>query len=335
MATDLLISCSSLAIARDNLSSEIRLNMLARLTPRVSSLLSDLTGVKSYRESSKCRRVSLEIEMKTISQMKTDKETDVHRLRSSFRIYNSSCKTSIENFTCLLKLSHVSMVQENNIHELEKDLSLEERNRKKHFICNYCCKAFALKGDLNRHVRIHTGEKPYICHHGGCKKLFSLSMGVRDHIRRHHTFEKAFQCSFSGCDKRFVSSGERSCHRRTHTGEMPHKCQFNACQKTFRTKSRRGEHVRRRHTFDKPFKCDHAGCKMRFVTSSELVQHSHMHTSEKPFVCGDCGHRSKFASSLRIHMRVHTGVKPYVCSKCSRLFSNISNRTRHERRCNN
>ena len=43
----------------------------------------------------------------------------------------------------------------------------------KHFPCDICTKAFKLKGDLNRHTRIHTGEKPYKC--DICKMTFSQS----------------------------------------------------------------------------------------------------------------------------------------------------------------
>jgi uncharacterized Zn-finger protein len=42
---------------------------------------------------------------------------------------------------------------------------------RKPYECDLCGKAFKLKADLNRHTRVHTGEKPYEC--AICKKYKS------------------------------------------------------------------------------------------------------------------------------------------------------------------
>uniref|UniRef100_A0A4W5RFZ7 C2H2-type domain-containing protein n=1 Tax=Hucho hucho TaxID=62062 RepID=A0A4W5RFZ7_9TELE len=74
-----------------------------------------------------------------------------------------------------------------------------------------CERRFSRSDELNRHVRIHTGHKPFQC--AICLRSFSRSDHLTTHTRTH-TGEKPFSCEV--CGKRFARSDERKRHGRVH-----------------------------------------------------------------------------------------------------------------------
>ncbi|XP_077356246.1 uncharacterized protein LOC144003649 [Festucalex cinctus] len=78
-----------------------------------------------------------------------------------------------------------------------------------------CERRFSRSDELNRHVRVHTGQKPFQC--GVCARSFSRSDHLTTHTRTH-TGEKPFSCDV--CGKRFARSDERKRHGRVHVKQQ-------------------------------------------------------------------------------------------------------------------
>ncbi|XP_034070936.1 zinc finger protein 771-like [Gymnodraco acuticeps] len=153
----------------------------------------------------------------------------------------------------------------------------------KPFSCSVCERTFALRGNVKKHMRIHTGEKPFSC--SICKKSF----GQRGHLKYHmriHTGENPFICSI--CKKSFGQKGDLKKHMRIHTGEKPFICSI---------------------------------CKKSFAQRGNLKTHMRIHTIEKPFSCSICKKSFGQRGHLKYHMRIHTGEKPFSCSVCDQRFT--------------
>lgn len=125
-------------------------------------------------------------------------------------------------------------------HLLVHEMKPYMKRKRKAFSCPVCCKEFQKACDLERHRRVHTGEKPFVC--AVCGSRFQQAHNMTKHMIIH-TKERKYHCDI--CRKEFGRKDVLTRHMLTHAVDKPFSC--DQCKKTFARAVQLSTHKSKRH----------------------------------------------------------------------------------------
>lgn len=216
------------------------------------------------------------------------------------------------------------------------------------FICAMCDRIYTSKYSLERHVRCHTGEKPYIC------EVCNFSTSYREHMQRHMTSVHLIVHSDEPKQKYVPKNRRKTEEKNVSTEDEDNEDESNqskddsspnnSIDSSDTVTANSASAKKRRNILRKRFEC--AACGLKATHKTDLVNHikekhpnahiesldngdgSKVHlivtVSKKSSVsrrmvitCPDCSKVFHDTWKYKVHKRSHTGVKPFGCSICS------------------
>ncbi|XP_035233337.1 zinc finger protein 271-like [Stegodyphus dumicola] len=158
--------------------------------------------------------------------------------------------------------------------------SFEERPRS----CPYCSYATSHKGNLKKHIRIHTGERPFSCNI--CKKKF-----------QNQWLDDQCYGQYQGMMINILDRQQSCVYRILTLADLFPRNQGIIYQNDLFCTSENLD-----------------------VLNPDLHS-TYALEEERPFACNICTRKFRRKGDLQRHILTHTGLKSHICDLCSKAFS--------------
>lgn len=220
------------------------------------------------------------------------------------------------------------------------DIQIEGQGRSRVFHCKECSYKTSRIKDIQTHLVIHSGDRPFLC--DLCSRSFTQQSSLQAHKEStHKEYKVQITCQYCGkfvrgrtnvyrhlkthtdnqhhcqvCNKVLQSKKSLQTHMQRHSGVKQYTCEI--CAKSFFTGAELCNHKRMIHMKGKYwYYCD--TCEYKSIRSEKVKKHKLRHTASN-IPCIVCGMFFEQADKLAQHQRMHFGERKYPCPLCEKRF---------------